>query len=505
MTLSNILDVELVRGQTAMRKFVVSSANTTLIENLPSSDELLKINSIYASNLSEGPQNVSLFLVRNSISYSIASNIEVTRNQSLVLVSKNSPIILEQGDSLTVSSSASEIGGVEIIASYEQISTNPAAADREDAETIPISVILSDLEPQTAVGSQISVTLSATGISPGTNISYIISGVDSNDIGGEPLSGNFILVGNMFNSSATLTYTGQASASGKTFTLSVPDFSLSTSTTFVSTLYDFTSFTFRPGSQTTGNVGPTLSSLLSFYNTADDPWLTNLDFFDVINGMQIWTVPESGNYRILAEGACGIPVSGTNRGASIRGDFALTQGEKIRIVVGQQPIGTGGGGGSYVVKDGGTTTGDILVIAGGGGGKDSGTGGTATNTNAAGNVSNGNGGLANNGSWNGPAGGGFFTSGQESTGSPRGNVGQGFLQGSLGGANTGGGTGGFGGGGSGGADSVAGGGCGGGFSGGSGGGDGSSGTGAGSFPNGSNQLNIANSNANVGLVTITKL
>lgn len=268
-------------------------------------------------------------------------------------------------------------------------------------------------------------------------------------------------------------------------------------------LYTFTNVRFNAG--TTGNTGPTLAQVQAAMTGTPTPsgWNTNAAYLAVNSGIILWTAPSTATYRIEAAGAQGGNTGG--QGAVIRGDFSLTQGQKLRIVVGQAGIGTGGGGGSYVVRETGSTNSDIFVIAGGGGGKSGGSGGTATVTNAAGNVSNGNGGLANAGSWNGPAGGGFFTSGTVSTGSPRGNVGAGFLQGSAGGAGTGGGTGGFGGGGSGGADSAAGGGCGGGYSGGSGGPDGSVGTGAGSYPNGANQAASANLNTGSGYVLITRL
>jgi hypothetical protein len=273
-----------------------------------------------------------------------------------------------------------------------------------------------------------------------------------------------------------------------------------------SELYAFTTVTFGAG--TTANLGPTLAQVQAAMTGTPTPstWNTNAANLSVTSGIILWTVPSTASYRITAEGASGSPASTTNRGASIRGDFSLTQGQKLRIVVGQIGSGaSGGGGGSYVIRETGSTVSDIFVIGGGGGGKSGGAAGQAGTANSSGSVSNGNGGLANAGSWNGPAGGGFFTSGTVSTGSPRGNVGSGFLQGSAGGAATPSGAGGFGGGGSGGADSAAGGGGGGGYSGGSGGPDGSNGQGAGSYPNGTNQVNTANSRSGGGQVIITKL
>ena len=60
------------------------------------------------------------------------------------------------------------------------------------------------------------------------------------------------------------------------------------------------------------------------------------------------------------------------KGAKAVADFSLTQGDVLKIMVGQQGVeyaradrGAGGGGGSFVVLSSGTT---LLMAAGGGGG-----------------------------------------------------------------------------------------------------------------------------------------
>src|SRR5690606_13525413 len=94
----------------------------------------------------------------------------------------------------------------------------------------------------------------------------------------------------------------------------------------------------------------------------------------VANGIQSWTVPLSGLYRITAVGAQGGGAMG-GFGAVVEGDFSLVANDVIRIVVGQQgitqsgePNACAGGGGTYVLRGPGNTTTNILVIAGGGGG-----------------------------------------------------------------------------------------------------------------------------------------
>ena len=92
----------------------------------------------------------------------------------------------------------------------------------------------------------------------------------------------------------------------------------------------------------------------------------------VTQGIQIWTVPVTGLYEIIAAGAAGQNASNSRggRGAIISTIATLTAGQRIKILVGQLPPantnwqGGGGGGGTFVA-----TFHDIpILVAGGGGG-----------------------------------------------------------------------------------------------------------------------------------------
>jgi hypothetical protein len=143
-------------------------------------------------------------------------------------------------------------------------------------------------------------------------------------------------------------------------------------------LYAFTSATFTNGGAN-GQVGPSLTQARAGLSvTGTDTWKNDTSFFNTTNGIQLWTVPRTGTYRITADGSQGCSnASGggaiPGAGARIIGDFVLTQGEVIRILVGQREDqssgcgGTGGGGGTFVVRTPYNTTGSILAIAGGGG------------------------------------------------------------------------------------------------------------------------------------------
>ncbi|MCC5924252.1 MAG: hypothetical protein JJT77_10725, partial [Crocinitomicaceae bacterium] len=97
------------------------------------------------------------------------------------------------------------------------------------------------------------------------------------------------------------------------------------------------------------------------------------------SGIQEWEVPEDGTYFIEAYGAQGGAAGGGQggKGAHVAGEFSLTAGQKLNIIVGQEGrsftaatnrFQASGGGGSFVVFENAVDENDILVIAGGGGG-----------------------------------------------------------------------------------------------------------------------------------------
>ena len=297
-----------------------------------------------------------------------------------------------------------------------------------------------------------------------------------------------------------------------------------------SSLYDFTSHTFT-NCGATSTTGPTLANCKSSYDTS---WEADTDLFNVqTQGIQEWTIPQTGTYTIEVWGAAGGGNSSRTiggRGARMKGTFSLVQDSILKILVGQKGPNTtdyynaGGGGGSFVIIGADS----ILVIAGGGGGSsyssqssrfnlslaDASTGTTGQygwngqyQSNVSGQAVSGNGGGCQNNS--GGGGGGYSGNGVSSnrTGNNNrtGKGGYSFTNGGIGGSAT---TpsnndmsGGFGGGGSGDWDYYTGGG-GGGYSGGGGGyyyGNG----GGGSYNSGSSQSNSSGAREDHGQVIIT--
>ena len=154
--------------------------------------------------------------------------------------------------------------------------------------------------------------------------------------------------------------------------------------------YPFTSpFTFT-NCGASGRFGPTFDEMKSAYGVSGW-WQTEANFNEVLGkqGFQLWTVPKTGTYTIKAYGASGQRRQSGSQygyGAWTQGDFSLTRGEKLVIIVGQYYDHTitgitisdynnagGGGGASWVLKEdyggSGATPSSLYLVAGGGGGE----------------------------------------------------------------------------------------------------------------------------------------
>ena len=259
----------------------------------------------------------------------------------------------------------------------------------------------------------------------------------------------------------------------------------------------------------TGRNGPTQSQINSEYSG------TSLESAITINtqGIQEWSIPSNGTYKIEAWGASGGEGDGTNNntrpgnGARMSGHFTLVANNLLKILVGQQG-GTGsssnekaggGGGGSFVHN---ASTNSPLIVAAAGNGENW----NSFNTNGPDGLTSNNG-TTSGGSvgGRGSGGGGFSTNGANYSSSTGG---QSFTNGGMGGLkfDTGYADGGFGGGGG----SRFEGGGGGGYHGGKASDVNQYNTsfpnyGAGSYNSGTNQNNSAGVNVGHGKVIITFL
>ena len=310
-------------------------------------------------------------------------------------------------------------------------------------------------------------------------------------------------------------------------------------TVSTSFLYHFEEHTFTNCGQT-GYTGPTLTMCKDAYTS--QPWVANSSFFNMTTqGIQEWTVPATGIYRVEVWGAAGgthVHSGNTGgQGAVIIGQFNLTKLQIISLLVGQlgknsvsvSGAAPGGGGGTFIWRK---QDNNLLIAAGGGAGGSRNNytnrhASTSENGQSAEGKSNGgvsgNGGRSNAGGSSYWAGGGAGwntngTGGNNATdynyvpGSQGAEGGRRALEGGFGGirwndGNDEGGDGSFGGGGGGGSDTMGTGG-GGGYSGGGGGnsnpGNGSGG-GGGSYYRNATNVSTSVSNTGHGKVVVTRV
>lgn len=284
-------------------------------------------------------------------------------------------------------------------------------------------------------GNSVSFNATTVNIENGTTLSYeIIGSVSSSDFTDNTLTGITTVIGGIINT-ITKTTTGNGN---KSFILSLINDgnALATSSAVTITppvLYDFTSATFTSGGAN-GIDGPTLAQARTgLTGTGVDAWKNDTAFFNTSNGIQLWTVPDNGNYKIRAMGGSGgrTPSFTGGRGAIIEAVVSLTKGQVLKLLVGQGGTGksdncaTGAGGGTFVTLFDNTP----LVVAGGGSG-------TASQQNGLDAVTTRNGGTSATGTLGGTNGSG---GGQNQGPSGAGLIGNGAaaLWGNLGGTNNG--------------------------------------------------------------------
>jgi hypothetical protein len=143
----------------------------------------------------------------------------------------------------------------------------------------------------------------------------------------------------------------------------------------MSAIYNFTSHTFTPCGAT-GSNGPTIDQCRTEYAIKQGlSW--PIQFLTMkTQGVQEWTVPVSGTFKITAAGARGGAYSATFQGGVgriVERTTNLEAGAKLHIVVGQEPVfassekRSGGGGGTFVFENTVSPQTTALVAGGGGG------------------------------------------------------------------------------------------------------------------------------------------
>jgi hypothetical protein len=119
MAAPNIINVSTIIGNTALMN--VTTVATDMVTNANSSNKVFKVNSLIVSNIDgANTANITASIVRSSATFVFASTIDVPADASLILLSKETTIYLQEGDSIRLTASAN--GDLQAICSYEEIS-----------------------------------------------------------------------------------------------------------------------------------------------------------------------------------------------------------------------------------------------------------------------------------------------------------------------------------------------------------------------------------------------
>lgn len=119
MAAPNIINATSILGKTTAAA-LDTTTTTSLLANAASSNKLLKLNSIIVSNKDgSSSADVTISWYNGSTDFFLASTVTVPADSTLVVLGKDSPIYLEEGQSIRGGASAN--GDLDVIISYEEL------------------------------------------------------------------------------------------------------------------------------------------------------------------------------------------------------------------------------------------------------------------------------------------------------------------------------------------------------------------------------------------------
>jgi len=116
----NIVNVTTITGKTAGQ--AITTSPTAIVTNTASSGKLLKINSLYISNINGSTSaDVTVDVYKaGTTAYRLAYLITVPAKSTVTVIAKDIQVYLEESDSLRLTASSSSY--LEGVCSYEEIS-----------------------------------------------------------------------------------------------------------------------------------------------------------------------------------------------------------------------------------------------------------------------------------------------------------------------------------------------------------------------------------------------
>jgi hypothetical protein len=118
MAAPNIAALTTITGKTAVQ--AVAESATAIVSNSADSGKVLKVNTLVVSNVTTANKWVTVDVYRSSTAYRLTYQLTVPLNASVIVIAKDAPVYLEEGDSLRITGEAASV--LEAIASYEDLS-----------------------------------------------------------------------------------------------------------------------------------------------------------------------------------------------------------------------------------------------------------------------------------------------------------------------------------------------------------------------------------------------
>jgi len=120
MAAPNIVNTTSIFGRTDVA--AVGTAAASITTNSGNSGKVYKVNSLIVSNVdgtNDVEVNVDLFRTSLTAAFHIARTVTVPADSSLIVVGRDNPVYLAEGDAIRLTASAT--GDAEALCSYEEI------------------------------------------------------------------------------------------------------------------------------------------------------------------------------------------------------------------------------------------------------------------------------------------------------------------------------------------------------------------------------------------------
>lgn len=117
MAIPNIITITTQNAKTALQ--AVGTSATAIVSNAANSNKTIRIHTLNIANIhASNSADITVDFFRASAATNIAKAITIPIKTSLIVISKDAPITLEEGDSLRLTASAAT--SLEAVCSYEE-------------------------------------------------------------------------------------------------------------------------------------------------------------------------------------------------------------------------------------------------------------------------------------------------------------------------------------------------------------------------------------------------